>query len=518
MKNLAFTLAMSLLSATVLFTQHVVAQSNATYTVGEEVPITLTARDSLGNVITDYNLTGEPITLTLLNSTANTDTSLQSWNNDSWGYTWAYFQHDSLVLNQISDNEFYIKPSLFIDGVVTVELVHSKADTGVYFYTTPIGGAVDTVSEKMDFVPGKTSQLAIDITWPKPNQRAVYLWREYEFVYTPRDTYTNIAEDTLRVQVWAKFAGEWSPSPPPIGWPWDGIYWPHGITPFTMVSITERGLDSTSLQEIYVRSMEDSTLYARSGIFEVLPHAPSVFNLLTPPDSTTLQLQNVKTPYQFKWAPAIDPYTNIKLSAFNDDTASDVVTYMICMVDSTNLTQKVSIDSDNLGHYPIFTTIHGQLRGIAEQLTQGSPPPIVPVYWYVEATDGLYITQNRPALTAEHQMARLLWLDLSWIPDDGGPPPDLDNEFTLHQNFPNPIGRSIENSGTMMTFETVNLEHVSLVVYDMLGHKVATIIDEILEPGLYKKWLVTRDLPSGVYHYALSAGGKVLIKSMVIGK
>ncbi|MDT8323438.1 MAG: hypothetical protein RRA94_04940, partial [Bacteroidota bacterium] len=50
--------------------------------VGEEVCFTLTAKDENGNVIRAWDQVGQPTTLTLMNTDANSDSSTQSWNDD----------------------------------------------------------------------------------------------------------------------------------------------------------------------------------------------------------------------------------------------------------------------------------------------------------------------------------------------------------------------------------------------------------------------------------------------------
>jgi hypothetical protein len=48
---------------------------------------------------------------------------------------------------------------------------------------------------------------------------------------------------------------------------------------------------------------------------------------------------------------------------------------------------------------------------------------------------------------------------------------------------------------------------VSMVVYDILGRKVATLVSSLGEDRrLLMKWILMADLPSGVYYYILTAG------------
>jgi ligand-binding sensor domain-containing protein len=70
--------------------------------------------------------------------------------------------------------------------------------------------------------------------------------------------------------------------------------------------------------------------------------------------------------------------------------------------------------------------------------------------------------------------------------------------FTLYQNYPNPF-----NPSTTIEFDIPERTNVKLVVYDILGREVETIIDKELEPGKYKVNFNATNLPSGVYFYTL---------------
>jgi hypothetical protein len=70
--------------------------------------------------------------------------------------------------------------------------------------------------------------------------------------------------------------------------------------------------------------------------------------------------------------------------------------------------------------------------------------------------------------------------------------------FNLYQNYPNPF-----NPTTTIEFDIPERTNVKLVVYDILGREVETLIDKELEPGKYKVNFEAKDLPSSVYFYTL---------------
>ena len=85
--------------------------------------------------------------------------------------------------------------------------------------------------------------------------------------------------------------------------------------------------------------------------------------------------------------------------------------------------------------------------------------------------------------------------------------------FNLYQNYPNPF-----NSTTTIEFDTPERTNVKLVVYDILGREVETLIDKELEPGKYKVNFEAKDLPSGVYFYTLRTPKFTKTKKMILIK
>ena len=59
---------------------------------------------------------------------------------------------------------------------------------------------------------------------------------------------------------------------------------------------------------------------------------------------------------------------------------------------------------------------------------------------------------------------------------------------------------------------------VKLVVYDLLGHEVSTLVNNLLQPGSYEvDWNATHSA-SGIYFYRITAGGFAETKRMVLIK
>jgi serine protease AprX len=74
--------------------------------------------------------------------------------------------------------------------------------------------------------------------------------------------------------------------------------------------------------------------------------------------------------------------------------------------------------------------------------------------------------------------------------------------FMLLQNYPNPF-----NPLTHIRFDLPAVEHVRIVIHDILGREVATVLDETETPGQYAiPWIPDRQMSRGVYFYTVTAG------------
>ena len=97
----------------------------------------------------------------------------------------------------------------------------------------------------------------------------------------------------------------------------------------------------------------------------------------------------------------------------------------------------------------------------------------------------------------------------------------LPKDFSLSQNYPNPF-----NPTTNIKFQIPDLsfQHalswnpVKLIVYDILGKEIATLVNEKLKPGEYEISFDAANLPSGIYFYTLSTEDFKETKKMILLK
>ncbi|MCE1165530.1 MAG: T9SS type A sorting domain-containing protein [Bacteroidetes bacterium] len=85
--------------------------------------------------------------------------------------------------------------------------------------------------------------------------------------------------------------------------------------------------------------------------------------------------------------------------------------------------------------------------------------------------------------------------------------------FNLSQSYPNPF-----NPTTKIQFSVPKKSFVNLVVYDMLGRTVATLVNEVKNPGNYLVDWNSSNLTSGTYFYRMTAGEFTETKKMIMVK
>lgn len=110
------------------------------------------------------------------------------------------------------------------------------------------------------------------------------------------------------------------------------------------------------------------------------------------------------------------------------------------------------------------------------------------VFWAIVREDTL-ISIPKPSIESRHIL----------------PPQNL----RLDQNYPNPF-----NANTTFKFAIPNSGHVLLSVFNILGRKVATLIDQELDAGGYSKSCSLEGYPSGLYFYQIFFEGRTITRRM----
>jgi hypothetical protein len=98
---------------------------------------------------------------------------------------------------------------------------------------------------------------------------------------------------------------------------------------------------------------------------------------------------------------------------------------------------------------------------------------------------------------------------------------NVPSQFVLEQNYPNPFNPSTKIQFTIVSTQSGsasggNRQLTFVKVYDVLGREVATLVNEVKEPGTYTVQFDGSNLASGVYFYRLQAGTYVETKKLLL--
>jgi protocatechuate 3,4-dioxygenase beta subunit len=85
--------------------------------------------------------------------------------------------------------------------------------------------------------------------------------------------------------------------------------------------------------------------------------------------------------------------------------------------------------------------------------------------------------------------------------------------FVLEQNYPNPF-----NPATSIRFTLPTPSHSAIRVYDVLGRKIAMLLDTKLPAGTHSVQWDASGFPSGIYMYTLESNGVMLSKRMMLNR
>ena len=90
---------------------------------------------------------------------------------------------------------------------------------------------------------------------------------------------------------------------------------------------------------------------------------------------------------------------------------------------------------------------------------------------------------------------------------------EIPTAFQLKQNYPNPF-----NPTTIIEYNIPVKSIYSIDVFNIIGEKVTTLVNGMLNPGIYKTTFNGKDLSSGVYLYRLYGNNVNLVRKMLLIK
>ncbi|RQW79054.1 MAG: T9SS C-terminal target domain-containing protein [Geobacter sp.] len=172
--------------------------------------------------------------------------------------------------------------------------------------------------------------------------------------------------------------------------------------------------------------------------------------------------------------------------------------------------------------------------------TTGTQVPVTPQWTTtggsINPQTGLYTatTSGNFTVTASVQGSPVTGSATVHVPTTGVERYDqVATSFGLCQNYPNPfnprttisyslpvqnIKSKVERGGKgTLDFELSTL-YITLKVFNVMGQEVATLVDEVKEPGYYTVTWDASEMASGVYCYRLTAGRSSITRRMLILK
>jgi hypothetical protein len=202
--------------------------------------------------------------------------------------------------------------------------------------------------------------------------------------------------------------------------------------------------------------------------------APNVIELLQPINSDYFETDSV----YFEWSEVVDP-----------DGDVDTVSYSLFVASDSEMNNIVFELSDIQ-----FVTAYESVGDL--EINEN--------YWcYISASDlqGEYVNSDTVHFVVGNPVSN----------DD-----TYDNiplRFELSQNYPNPF-----NPTTVIKFATPKAGMVNLAVYNLLGQKVAELINREVSAGYHNVTFDASKLSSGIYIYKLNAGKFTASKKLMLLK
>ncbi len=172
--------------------------------------------------------------------------------------------------------------------------------------------------------------------------------------------------------------------------------------------------------------------------------------------------------------------------------------------ESFSVSLTIALDGSNV--YSETDSISGLAPGASSTITFPS---------YTPATGGIYTLAAAAMLVGDQNSANdSLSFEYNAVTTDIGDESEaLPSEFGLEQNYPNPF-----NAQTTIRYNLPVASKVMIGVFDLLGRKIAVLVDENQQAGGHQIIWNAADIPSGMYFYKIETDGFAGSKNMLLLK
>jgi len=154
----------------------------------------------------------------------------------------------------------------------------------------------------------------------------------------------------------------------------------------------------------------------------------------------------------------------------------------------------------------LYKTINGGTNWVQQFYDYYTTPRSIYAFneneaWFVGSRNSIYRTTNGGGI-----------IGISTINSE------ITESFSLSQNYPNPFNPQTKIKFAVPSNVKGQTSNVKLIIYDLLGREVATIVNEELKSGTYEVDWDGSNYSSGVYFYKIISNDFVETKKMVLMK
>jgi len=222
--------------------------------------------------------------------------------------------------------------------------------------------------------------------------------------------------------------------------------------------------------------------------------APTTFSLLSPADSAEVIITTASV--------AQNATIDVSWNA-SEDADGDTIGYGFVLFNGS-----YSIQTEALYVVDVEFTELSIPHSAAIALLEVAGYQSLTCDWLVFATDGQDTTASSGLRTLTIDARPVLSVDEAAIPE----------VFALHQNYPNPF-----NPTTTIKYDLPEAHSVEVMIYDIMGRKVRTLINEYQDVGYRSiRWDATDDygrgVSAGMYIFTIQAGDFRQVRKMILLK